>query len=82
MARQLYSSLIILICTLFLFACQEPTKTRDDVEPKKDVENTKTFKSDRTVFLINHCDNEYYSAVLEEDKTKGNDTNPPKTKSK
>lgn len=74
MARQLYSSLIILICTLFLFACQEPTKSRDDVEPKKELENTEAFKSDRTVFLIDHCDNDYYSAVLEEDKTKGNDT--------
>jgi hypothetical protein len=74
MASQLNSRIIIIICTLFLFACQEPIKTRDDVKPKKEVENTESFESDRTVFLIDHCDNEKYSAVLEEDKTKGNDT--------
>ncbi|XOV68696.1 MAG: hypothetical protein ACFHU9_05840 [Fluviicola sp.] len=65
---------LIIFCNLFLFACQESTKSIPAVSNKEENVDTTAFKSDRTIFLVDHCDNDNYSATLEEDKLKGNDS--------
>ncbi|MFA7272640.1 MAG: hypothetical protein WC044_02165 [Crocinitomicaceae bacterium] len=67
-------AIIIITSTLFLFACKESTKTTSEVNQEKEIEDSATFNTNRTIFLIDHCDDSNYSAVLEEDKTKGNDS--------
>jgi hypothetical protein len=50
------------------------TKTSTDATTNKDFEDSTLAKTNRTIFLIDNCDNSNYSAVLEEDKTKGKET--------
>ena len=65
---------IIIICALFLFACKETTKNTSEVNQENGITDSVTVKTNRTIFLIDNCDNSNYSAALEEDKTKGNDS--------
>jgi hypothetical protein len=67
-------AIIIITSTLFLFACKESTKTTSEVNQGNDITDSATVKTNRTIFLIDNCDNSNYSAALEEDKTKGNDS--------
>jgi len=67
-------NILIIICALFLFACKEPAKPTSDIHKNREVENSSAVSIDRTVFLIDHCENARFSAVLEKDKTKGNDS--------
>ena len=57
-----------------MFACKESTKSTANIKTNKKIENSAPNSSHRTIFLIDHCDNSIYSAALEEDKTKGNDS--------
>lgn len=65
---------LIIFCNLFLFACQESTKSIPDVSTEEENLDSTSIHSDRTIFLIDHCENDHYSAVLEEDKLRGNDS--------
>lgn len=74
--------ILILFCTLFLFACQESTKSNSEFDTKQKTEDTTAVQTERTVFLIDHCDDNNYSAMLEKDKLKGNDSCILRIKSK
>jgi len=64
-----YKYLIAL--SLLLFACNDTSKLKSKNQKS---EETLDYKTDRTPFLIDYCNNLNYNAVLEEDINKGNDT--------
>ena len=74
MIKAKHQNILFFICTLSLFACQRQTKTSTEIKSNSDIKDSVALITNRTIFLIDHCENALFSAVLEEDKTKGNDS--------
>lgn len=64
----------IIFLSLFLFACNSSLENKNGITQVESFKEPEITASNRTVFLIDHCDNENINAQLEEDLTKGKDT--------
>lgn len=69
-----YRYILIFIGIFYLYACKEATKSNTDVGTKNEIKADSAVHSNNTNSIIDQCNNAFFSAVLENDKTKGSDT--------